>query len=270
MKKIIIVVIALFICGFAFSQEGAILYFDLDPDSTRTFRNYSPLDPAIFLNVDRVGPTEWEFRSWWEYGQSISLLIRPHTYDQGDTTYHFYQKLRLVQSQIGDTLTNCEWGTWPEFSYWELGDYPNQYFGLRYLVESGYCYGWIHLSVKLYEPAPVIGASRIDLAIHEMAYCTVPNYPLRAGQTSFDWDPTEENTMVRVIVQPNPTTDKITVQGENLRLVEVYDVQGQKVATTQASGNSVSIDLCGQPAGIYLISITNEEGKRCVKKVIKE
>ncbi|MBO7083232.1 MAG: T9SS type A sorting domain-containing protein, partial [Bacteroidales bacterium] len=33
---------------------------------------------------------------------------------------------------------------------------------------------------------------------------------------------------------------------------------------------SITLNLSGQPAGIYLVKITDKKGQKCVKKVVKE
>lgn len=68
---------------------------------------------------------------------------------------------------------------------------------------------------------------------------------------------------------PNPTADRFVVKGENLQRVDVYDLLGQFIASMKADGNVLLIDFSGRPAGVYLVSVTDTEGCRCVKKVVK-
>jgi len=116
----------------------------------------------------------------------------------------------------------------------------------------------------------MVGASRIDVAVHEMAYCTIPNYPLRVGQTSFDWNGIDETeATASATLHPNPTTGLVTITGENLKAAEVFNTLGQSVATATGKGETMQVDLSGLPVGVYLVNVTDGEGRRCVRKVVK-
>ncbi len=71
-------------------------------------------------------------------------------------------------------------------------------------------------------------------------------------------------------IHPNPATATVTIVGENLRQIEITDMLGQRVATHQAEGPQATIDISALPTGIYFVGITDENGKRCVRKVVKE
>ena len=71
-------------------------------------------------------------------------------------------------------------------------------------------------------------------------------------------------------IHPNPATATVTIVGENLRQIEITDMLGQRVATHQAEGPQATIDISTLPTGIYFVGITDENGKRCVRKVVKE
>lgn len=71
-------------------------------------------------------------------------------------------------------------------------------------------------------------------------------------------------------VFPNPTTGKIIVTGTNLRQAEVLNILGQCVATFRTEGDELYVDLQRQPAGIYFINITDVQGRKCMRKVVKE
>ena len=114
----------------------------------------------------------------------------------------------------------------------------------------------------------MIRASRIDVAVHEMANCTIPNYTLRVGQTSFDWDGINENTAFATL-HPNPTNGQVTILGINLKQAQIINTLGQCVATVKGQGEQLSVDLSTLPAGVYFVNITDSEGRKCVKKVIR-
>ena len=69
---------------------------------------------------------------------------------------------------------------------------------------------------------------------------------------------------------PNPTNGLVTIMGERLRRAEVVNILGQQVLSVQGRGNELQINMEALPAGVYFVAITNEEGRKCVRKVVKE
>ena len=69
---------------------------------------------------------------------------------------------------------------------------------------------------------------------------------------------------------PNPAKGQVTVTGENLKSAEVTNALGQRVATAKGEGNRMTIDIAHLPTGLYFVSITDEQGRKCVRKVVKE
>jgi hypothetical protein len=50
----------------------------------------------------------------------------------------------------------------------------------------------------------------------------------------------------------------------------VFNTLGQSVATAKGEGERLTVDISNLPAGIYFVNITDGEGRKCVKKVVKE
>ena len=82
--------------------------------------------------------------------------------------------------------------------------------------------------------------------------------------------PENENSNDWITVHPNPTSGFVSVKGENLRQAEVINMLGQKVMRVESEGNELHIDIAALPAGIYFVTITDEAGRKCVRKVVKE
>ena len=57
-------------------------------------------------------------------------------------------------------------------------------------------------------------------------------------------------------IYPNPTTDAITIQTENIKEVQLMDAVGRIIFTTDQK----TIDCSSLAKGVYLIKVTTEKG----------
>ena len=64
---------------------------------------------------------------------------------------------------------------------------------------------------------------------------------------------------------PNPANDFVTLKGENLGTVRVYNALGQKVEEFETNGNEIRINTIGYESGIYFVK-TDETTLRFVVK----
>jgi hypothetical protein len=86
-----------------------------------------------------------------------------------------------------------------------------------------------------------------------------------------DYDYVSETALDnKVNIMPNPTTGQVTITGQDLKSAEVSNTLGQHVATATSDGDRLTVDLSGLPVGLYFINVTDEEGRKCVRKVVKE
>ena len=274
MKRKLFLILVLFLNGINYTQaqEGKILHVAFEHDTTTWVSGSGP-EYWIYLDMDQDGFNEWVFRAWDCDNQAVGVIISPNANHFSDTL-GLFTRLQVNQYlHLGDTITNCEEWPHPDYNLYineSSGAFPNQYVCMRYQVEDGYCYGWVYFSVKFYEPAPIYGPYYADVVLHEMAYCTIPNYPLRVGQTSFEWEVDENEALAFATIHPNPTTGLVTITGKNLKQAEVLNTLGQCVATTQGQGETLQINIANLPTGIYFVRVSDEEGRKCVRKVVKE
>ena len=70
-------------------------------------------------------------------------------------------------------------------------------------------------------------------------------------------------------VYPNPATSMVTVTGAGIREVEIHNLLGQRVAIMEGhDAESLTVSLEGLPEGVYLVSVSLADGKRCEKKLV--
>ena len=66
-------------------------------------------------------------------------------------------------------------------------------------------------------------------------------------------------------VFPNPATDRLYVNAENLNYVEIFDMTGRSVMTSTMN----VIDLSNVEAGVYFVTVRSENAAKTIKLVVK-
>ena len=78
------------------------------------------------------------------------------------------------------------------------------------------------------------------------------------------WDDVEETAAELVSVYPNPAKENVLIKGIEATEVEVYNALGQLVKTVRDANE---INVIGLPEGVYMMRITDIEGKKHVARV---
>ena len=68
-----------------------------------------------------------------------------------------------------------------------------------------------------------------------------------------------------LFIYPNPAKEKVTIEGIEATEVEVYNALGQRVKMVRSSNE---INVIGLPEGVYMMRITDIEGKKHVARVV--
>lgn len=256
MKHFIIILVFFTITINAKSQHEGIIYTNYDPDWCLESKQYQPAD-SIKLDLDKDGVTDFAISMY--YFREIQVMQIP---------LEGLEYRTMISDDETDTLVSSApmgWESRPDFNK------ATKMYGVKKTVnDTTIYYGWFN---EVFHDSTVYGTNPIIkewICVHDMAFCTIPNYPLRWGQTNLDDGVSESNSNGFVMLQPNPTTGLFTITGEGLKQIEIYDALGQEIASVKAKGDQTIIDLTSQPAGVYLVSVTDTEGRRCVKKVVKE
>ena len=238
-----------------FSPEWEIVngnrhYFDMDDDGEWDLEYYSDVNSFMMRY--------WEM--WGRYGTCSYRLY----------SFGMENHFKDINQPFNDSLLKWDdpfYGNrlFPE--RWNNGSYYLDTVCVKGAIRNGqegeYYYGWL-------EAYWVSDYTTVWIYLARTGFCTIPNYPLRWGQTSLTQDLEENESMAVASIYPNPANATVTIVGENLRQIEITDMLGQRVATHQAEGPQATIDISALPTGIYFVGITDENGKRCVRKVVKE
>ncbi len=277
MKKAFIITLLAMALSTAFAQNGEIIYVD-NPSPNLLRPEIGPANAMYDVDDNETNDIWVRILNYpWYY-------VKAHTLGSWQYYQHSVSNLDCFVS-LGDTLSQIPNGYWRnapdtkdsdeseggrviDIDGWESLD--SVLIAVRKPLREGYCYGWFRLSV-IGDPDNLPENNQLKVIIHDYAFCTDPNYPFRAGQTSFDWDKIKETESVDfATLHPNPTTGLVTITGKDLRLAEVFNTLGQQVTTAAGEGETLHVDIANLPAGVYFINVTDAEGRKCVKKVVKE
>ena len=257
MKKIIIILtlLALLPISRTFAQVGEIIYRDFEPDSILIY--WVKLGP-VWIDLDADGEADELKMQMIIVGQ----ICFPEIVTAGSNI-----RICMIDKNNTDiVLSEVEEEDWRTYVTWTGGNTAAQYthYGFRIQREDGYYYGWFETYNRV-----VSKRNEKQIAHYgfdRTAYCTIPNYPLRWGQT--DIVGVEENETHHIAkLHPNPTTDLVHIEGVECAEVQVYNALGQIVKAAQ---NTNEVSLVGLPQGVYLLHVTLENGKVFSEKVVKE
>lgn len=286
MKRTLFIITALLLCGIAFAQKGEIIYTDFEPDlfvQYYAWQGPGHVNAPVELDINHDSTIDLRFTCEDAWGRWVDCVLRKSE-DGWQFKLPYLLYLEDAAAPVGDTVNfgdniaeigngwTSAYRFWWTFSSYEpiYPDYTNEhhYICVRREVEEGYCYGWIDSSILLVVGDDVFADYEFDVTVFRMAYCTIPNYPLRVGQIDFT-DGIDE-TIAFATVYPNPTTGLVTINGKDLKQAEVLNTLGQHVATITGEGETLQVDISGLPAGVYFVNVTDKDGRKCVRKVVKE
>ena len=80
----------------------------------------------------------------------------------------------------------------------------------------------------------------------------------------------DEEPLTTLTVSPTLTDGVVALTGKDLAEATVHNALGQLVLAKKENADTMTLDLSRQPAGLYFVSVTYDEGKRCVKKVVRQ
>ena len=280
MKTHIVTLIAILCCHIVLAQteqtKGSLIVKEYSPDEWKVIdQNHS------YVDMDDDG--EWDF----EYYKDISSTLMSYLelFARNGACFHRIDIPGYAYNYPDDFNTFTDFDTPFNDStlIWETDFYGPRIFseknrvghyrldtavyksGIRNGTEGEYYYGWMEAySVVTYN------YDSVWFYLARTAYCTIPNYPLRWGQTSLTDGIEETEATASATLHPNPTTGLVTITGENLKAAEVFNTLGQNVATATGEGETMQVDLSGLPTGVYFVNVTDKDGRKCVRKVVKE
>ena len=87
--------------------------------------------------------------------------------------------------------------------------------------------------------------------------------------TPLDPEGVQESNDKGISVFPNPATDFITIEADNLKHVEILDASGKRIGSAEAEGDSARFDIRDLKAGVYYVLIQSATAHALIKPLIK-
>ena len=81
----------------------------------------------------------------------------------------------------------------------------------------------------------------------------------------FTIDVKEHESAFPVEIYPNPANDFVTLSGESLGTIRVYNALGQKVEEFEANGSELNINTAGYESGVYVV----KAGEKTLRFVVR-
>lgn len=258
-KSLFTILLALSFIGLN-AQEGTIIHHEPDTCFSNCFIPYGSF---VAIDIDGNGTDDMGFLSYEGdmYSTWLDLVTFADWRAAIEIPYKPYPDSIQVQLDTLQYRNDTIGGFIPIIG--SPGPYITRKVFLRRQVGDDYYYAWVKTDGGWNE-------GHVYACVEEFAYCSIPNYPLHWGQTSLTGIAENYGPNVFATVHPNPTTGWVSIMGESLRQAEVVNMLGQQVLSVQNHGNDLQINMKALPAGIYFITITNEEGRKCVRKVVRE
>ena len=80
----------------------------------------------------------------------------------------------------------------------------------------------------------------------------------------------DDSDNLSISLHPNPTNGMLTITSDKLHQAEITNLLGQQMLRVEGKGDDLHVDMTALPTGIYFVTVTDEEGCKCVRKVIKK
>lgn len=277
MRKILFSIFLVCLGVSSFAQERKIILKDYGPGPHVFYQPGLSRDKLwVYLDIDDDSLYEFQLvPEGSRFCAAVNYMIE--TTDTRFSKYHSPEEnpptLTSVMAnpflKVGDTIPSIRgmWFFYDEgiFGYDGSQTSGNYYAVFRYPKDDGWCYGWAQFYYEVPDNSPRMKYP-MKLTVVRTAYCTIPNYPLRIGQTSL-----EETGASAVSRHVRNDAGKLMVyvEGKVVQHVMVYDILGKEMMSVDWSlSNEAMMPLPSLPTGVYVVVAILEDGSRFSQKIV--
>ena len=262
MKRIAFLAIILLSFLSVKAQEGEIIFTDFEPDLCISVQT-APIMPHDTIYVDFTNDGVADFKVFF-------IMVSTGTIYPYNIVVDGYDR---TQRGEYDTIVPSETYPWFTGGYycWSIENptFFDEIVGVKKIVDGNNYYAWVRLYSERIPHGGGVVFDKMWTYVDKFAYCTIPDYPLRWGQTSLD-DDIAEHYAANIMVYPNPTTGIINVSGENITAIEVVNIMGQTMLKKNCDGDEANVDISSFTPGIYFVKVGMNDGNEFSEKIIKE
>ena len=223
-----------------FIEELPIIYRDFEPDSILIY--WHKLGP-VWIDLDVDGEADdLMMLMCVNYDICYPELISGD-WDNTKICYFESNDPDMILSEVAEE-------DWLNYVSWNAGPTAARYthYGFRIQQEDGYYYGWFETYDRY------VNSTTAHFGFDRTAYCTIPNYPLRWGQTSFEVpsSPFAVGDLLYEAISIQPFC--VSVAGH----VDGQAAQGELVIpeTVQYQGLSYTVTEIGEQAFAYCTQLS--------------
>lgn len=270
---------AAFATAFLFTHNinAEIVYTDIEPDVTLDNDNY-----FYEIDIDDGGVNDFQFLrikgayySYWEsvyrsftalffYNLAENKFFAGSYFTVGSAMYSSYQTFRPYAIPVGYSvgpLLSFQSEGWPIMvshvfdeshnlikneGHWSAVD--EGYIGIRMGVLGEARYGWIRVTI-IEEPLSII--------IHDFAYETTLNKPIRTGVTFSSIAETASGSSPFSIVHSDKNTIQVLAPNQLPYTIQLFDLSGKMVLNSNQQTGNTTITIPNQ-TGVYILQIQSD------------
>ena len=170
------------------------------------------------------------------------FLIHNTGYDPVDVTVHPSNEFFTDFSCYSNGVSSMTFPTQPD-EFVEVTTYAT----LRPEIEPG-TIAWLDINMTI----------PCNCNTSMVTFWVTPIEPLQSSENNLN-----------ISIFPNPATDFVTIEANDLQQVILMDMTGKTLSSTAAKGNSVRLDVSGLKAGVYLLSAKTRSTSSFVKSILK-
>lgn len=270
---------AAFATAFLFTHNinAEIVYTDIEPDVTLDNDDY-----FYEIDIDNEGVNDFQllrikgaYYSYWEsvyrsftalffYNLAENKFFAGSYFTVGSAMYSSYQTFRPyaipVDYSVGPLLSFQSEG-WPIMvshvfdeshnliknkGHWSAVD--EGYIGIRMGVLGEAHFGWIRVTI-IEEP--------LSMIIHDFAYETTLNKPIRTGVTFTNVTEIESGSSPFSIVHLGQNTIQVLAPNQLPYTIQLFDLSGKMVLTSNQQTGNTTITIPNQ-TGVYILQIQSD------------
>ena len=235
-----------------FVEEAPIIYTDYEPDTCKFITSSHESD--FMFDIDLEGTVDMTLSGYTQHGAVLVNIAMSNGF-------------QLCCSNE-NTILNAD-----SINWWQSDDLSNGFpldsyrkrFGFRKTVGEHYFYGWM----EVYWDGIFVPEGKM-IYLDRMAFCTIPDYPFRWGQTTIPEGVEEETIENDFSVYPNPANGFLFVQtrhGTSLpdQTYRITNIMGQTLLSGSITAETQQINIESLPASLYFITFAGETRKFVVK-----